>query len=252
MAVLLTLGGVIFSGFEVPDSIATGGEQALVVHKLPGGSRIIDAMGADHRDIGWSGRFRGGNAEARARLLDGYRIGGKTFLLTWSTFRYKVIVRSFEANYQQRFEIPYTISCTVLSDESAPVLTGIPGLDELIGSDIGRALGLTGSAGVFSVASAVGAVQQSVAVAGTLQNAGASTLATVAGSVFAAQQVAGAAFSVTDAALGSATSVVAGGSPVAMAASLTNQAAAFGQLDSLYQISGTLGRMGKNLAALGG
>lgn len=249
MTVLLTLGGVVFSGFEVPDVIATGGDQALVIHKLPGGSRIIDAMGADHRDLSWSGRFRGGNAEARARLLDGYRIGGKAFLLTWSTFRYRVIVRSFEAQYQQPFEIPYSISCTVLSDESAPVLTGIRGVDELIGSDIGRALGLTDSAGVASVASAVSAVQQSIAVAGTLQNAGTSTIASVAGSVLAAQQVTAAAFTVVDATLGSTTPVVAGGSPAAMATSLTSQATAFGQLDSLFQISGTLARMGKNLAA---
>ena len=80
MVVLLTLGGIIFQDFEVPDNIGIGGEQALVVHKLPGGARVIDAMGADHRDITWSGRFRSGNAEARARLLDSYRIGGKQFL----------------------------------------------------------------------------------------------------------------------------------------------------------------------------
>src|SRR5580693_6397876 len=143
MTVLLTLGGIIFQDFEVPDVIPIGGEQALVVHKLPGGSRVIDAMGADHRDIAWSGRFRSGNAESRARILDGYRIGGQQFLLQWSTYRYLVIVRSFEANYQQPFEIPYSISCTVVADESNPVLTGIPAIDEMIGSDLGNALGLS-------------------------------------------------------------------------------------------------------------
>ena len=145
MTVILTLGGVIFQGFEVPDTIAIGGEQALVVHKLPGGARTIDAMGRDDRDIPWSGRFRGSSAESRARILDNYRIGGQPLLLQWSTYRYQVIVQSFKADYQQPFEIPYSISCVVVADESTPILTGIPGIDELIGSDLGAAPRLSSS-----------------------------------------------------------------------------------------------------------
>jgi hypothetical protein len=45
MTVTLTLGGVVFADFEIPDSISSGGEQMLTVHKLPGGNRIIDALG---------------------------------------------------------------------------------------------------------------------------------------------------------------------------------------------------------------
>lgn len=249
MAVILTLGGVIFDGFEVPESISTGGEQALIVHKLPGGSRVIDAMGADHRDVAWSGRFRGGNAESRARLIDGYRIGGRQFLLQWSSYRYQVIVRSFEASYQQPFEIPYSISCTVVSDESAPILTGIPALDEVIGSDLGAALGLSDSLGVAQIATALSTTQQAVAAVNTLKNAPATSLSQIAGTLASAQQVVGATITATEGSVAGSTAIAAGGNPSAMASSLGGQAAGFGQLGQLYQLGSTLTRMGRNLAA---
>jgi hypothetical protein len=249
MTVFLTLGGIIFQDFEVPDSIGTGGEQSLVVHKLPGGARVVDAMGADHRDISWSGRFRSGNAEARARLLDGYRIGGRQFLLQWSTYRYRVVVKSFEPNYQQPFEIPYTISCLVVSDESAPVLTGIPGIDAIIGSDLGAALGLSDSLGVAQIATAVATAQQAISTVTTLKNAPASSLANITGTLAAAQQAVGATVTATGVTLSTAAPIAAGTDPASLAGSLTSQASGFGQLSQLYQLSGTLTRMGKNLAA---
>lgn len=249
MTVLLTLGAVIFSGFEVPESIRIGGEQSLVVHKLPGSGRTIDAMGADDADIPWSGRFRGGSAEARARQLDAYRKSGAPILLQWSTYRYRVVVRSFEANYQQPFEIPYSVACTVVTDESAPILSGIPALDELIGSDLGNALGLSDSLGVAQIASGVATVQQAITAAGTLQGASTSSLAGIVSNVASAQQAVGASITAAESSLASSTPIVAGGSPAAMSSSLSAQASGFGQIAQLYQISSTLTRMSKNLAA---
>lgn len=249
MAVTLTLGNVVFQGFEVPDTIRIGGEQALVVHKTPGGARTIDAMGADDSDIPWSGRFRGRSAESRARVLEGYRKSGQVLLLRWSTYRYKVIVQSFRPDYQQPFEIPYAINCAVVSDESAPVLTGIPGIDELIGSDIGRALGLSGSLGLVQVATAVTAVQQAVNSVTTLRNAPASSLADIAGLIVAAEQSVGAGIGAANGVVASAAPVVAGGDPSLMAASLARQSSAYGQLTQLYQLGSTVTRMRKNVQA---
>ena len=249
MAVILTLGSVIFSGFEIPESIRIGGEQALVVHKMPGGARTIDAMGADDADIPWSGRFRGGNAEARARQLDAYRKSGQRLLLHWSTYRYQVVVQSFHADYQQPFEIPYQIACTVLADESAPVLTGFPAIDELIGSDLGAALGLSDSLGVAQVATAISTAQQAITAVGTLKNADSASLAQISGTIGAVQQAVGATITGAEASLAGSTPVIAGGSPAAMASSLTSQSSGFGQIAQLYQLSDKLVRMGKNLAA---
>ena len=249
MTVTLTLGGIVFQDFEVPDSIRIGGDQALVVHKLPGGARTIDAMGADDADIPWAGRFRGREAESRARVLDGYRKTGQVLLLRWSTYRYRVVVQSFKADYQQPFEIPYSVNCTVVADESAPTLTGIPGLDELIGSDLGRALGLSDSLGVAAIGTALATARQAVATVNTLRNAPASTLTGIAGTLSVAQQAVAATVTAATSVVTSAAPVAAGGDPASMAASLSNQSSAFGQLNQLYQLGSTVTRMTKNLLA---
>lgn len=57
MTVILTLGPVLFQDFEVPEKISVGGEHSLVVHKLVGRARVVDAMGRDDA------------AKARARRL---------------------------------------------------------------------------------------------------------------------------------------------------------------------------------------
>ena len=49
--IALTLGGVVFADFEIPDSINFGGEQVLSVHQLPGGTRVIDALGPSDAEI---------------------------------------------------------------------------------------------------------------------------------------------------------------------------------------------------------
>src|SRR5258708_34428670 len=99
MAVVLTLGPLLFTDFEVPESINVGGKQIRVVHKLVGGDRVIDAMGRDDDDIVWSGRFRGSAAEIRARLADFLRVQGQPLVLAWSTYRYLVMV-GFKADFK--------------------------------------------------------------------------------------------------------------------------------------------------------
>ena len=76
MATSLSLGDVLFADLEVPDHITFGGEQALTVHKLVGGTRIIDAMGRDDMPLEWSGWFMGAEALSRARYLETQRIAG--------------------------------------------------------------------------------------------------------------------------------------------------------------------------------
>src|SRR4051812_44013109 len=103
MTVTLNLGGVVFQGFEIPESINFGGAQQLVVHKLPGGGRVVDAMGPDDADIRWSGRLRGSSAEQRAILLDFMRRQGNKVLLTWSLHRYQVVIKEFAADFRQSY-----------------------------------------------------------------------------------------------------------------------------------------------------
>ena len=42
---ILQLGDFQFQQQEIPESIPFGGEQALAVHRLVGGVKVVDAMG---------------------------------------------------------------------------------------------------------------------------------------------------------------------------------------------------------------
>ena len=118
MAGHLLLGPVLFRDFELPERISWGGAQRLNVHRLPGGARVVDAMGRDDAPIAWSGVFTGEDGAARARLLDLMRAEGGVWPLTWDSFLYSVVIQAFAAQYERVNWLPYRIVCTVLRDEA--------------------------------------------------------------------------------------------------------------------------------------
>ncbi len=160
----LTLGPVAFAGFELPSSITVGGRQRLAVHRLPGGLRIIDALGPDPADINFSGIFTGPDAADRARLLDVLRVAGETLPLAWDAFIYTVIVESFEADYRSPWWVPYRLSCTVLRDEAASLTTAAIELAPTLSVDLlsagsfaataSAAIGVSGATTVGTAANA--------------------------------------------------------------------------------------------------
>jgi hypothetical protein len=131
---VLTLGNVLFRGFEIPSKLtgAIGGKQALGKHKLIGGARVTDVMGNDPDDPAWEGRFRGADAVSRAQTLDAMRAAGQEVLLTFGSIQYTVVIEEFVADYMQSYEIPYRIRCyiTVVNTVAAQ-----PSLDSLVASD---------------------------------------------------------------------------------------------------------------------
>ena len=118
----LLLGPVTFREFEISAGVGFGGKQRLVVHQLPGGTRVIDALGREDREITLSGIFSGSDATLRARLLDEMRALGTSLPLTWDIFFYRVVINEYVADYQNRFWIPYRLSCTVLRDEASELI----------------------------------------------------------------------------------------------------------------------------------
>lgn len=146
------LGPVAFSGFEVPERITFGGKQTLVVHTMPGGSRIIDAMGPDDAAIKWSGVFSGANAAARVRTLERLRRSGSRLQLSWDAWRFEVIIQVFEADYENANWIPYKIELCVMP--SAPNL-----VTDWLAAAVAPALAVTLAAGA--------ALDQQIAAAGT-------------------------------------------------------------------------------------
>ncbi len=266
MAVTLTLGSVVFSEFEIPESINFGGEQMLVVKKLPGGNRVIDAMGPDDDDIHWSGRFRGPSGEERALLLDHMRRQGNKVLLSWGPHRYQVVIKEFKPDYRNAYEIPYSIACTVALDEVQALASLAIGFAEAMVGDLLKATGLgnqIGSAAINTALTGVGTALSNyqagvpsttnlltaatAPVEGTLLNGLMISIGGAQAATDAATTSVGAAINTT----GSIAGVSAGGSPAAMAGALAAQAGAFGQLDLLNQLSSTLGRMSTNTSNAG-
>ena len=128
MSSYLLLGPVLFQDFELPERISWGGKQRLTVHRLPGGTRVIDALGRDDKEITWSGVFSGSGGSGRARTLDLMRADGSVWPLTWEAFFYSVVIASFDADYSRSNWIPYRITCTVLRDEAEALVLAVASL----------------------------------------------------------------------------------------------------------------------------
>jgi hypothetical protein len=157
----LMLGPVVFGAFELPASIGFGGRQRLAVHQLPGGDRVVDAMGRDDAPICWNGAFSGPDATPRALMLNLLRAQGAALPLTWDVFAFTVVIAEFTARYDRQNWIPYRITCSVVADDSFPsVILGTPVLSSILGD-----LAIAGGAGLVNVAAATSALGATDALA---------------------------------------------------------------------------------------
>lgn len=116
----LTLGGVQFKSFEIPDSIKAGGAQVLETHKYGGGQRSVDAFGPDDDAISWQGAFLDSDAEARCQQLDSLRKAGAPVDLSFGSFSYSVVIKAFTFDYTKFYWINYSLSLEVVTDNVQP------------------------------------------------------------------------------------------------------------------------------------
>jgi hypothetical protein len=138
MADVLMLGGIAFDDFSTPTEMMGGGNQAMVVHKLPGGSRVIDTLGPDEANIVWNGFFFGDDAFANVLALDGMRAAGEVLPLTWGGQFRSVIIDTFYYRVRRMpVWVKYEISCTVYQNPALGNLSPSAGsIDSLVGSDL--------------------------------------------------------------------------------------------------------------------
>ena len=146
--VALLLGPITFQEFEIPSGINFGGRQRLALHRLPGGFRVIDALGRDDAQISFAGIFTGADATLRARSLDELRVAGIALPLTWDVLFYTVLISDFHADYRNGWWIPYGITCTVLQDEASALLQPVVSIATAALADIGSAINLASNGGV--------------------------------------------------------------------------------------------------------
>ena len=132
----LIIGTLILEGYEVPSRITVGGAQAVMIHKLPGGGRIIDAMGADEGAITWRGVFVGPDAAQRARSLDTMRVQGIPQVLSFGDYTFNVIVVHCEYDYQNRGAvISYRVRTEIVPNPYS-LTAAPPGLDLALQDDL--------------------------------------------------------------------------------------------------------------------
>src|SRR4051794_279203 len=137
----LSLAGVTFDSYSTPRRIMGGGNQAMVVHKLPGGSRAIDTLGPDEADIVWDGQFYADDAFDTAVLLDSIRAAGQVVPLIWGGQTRLVIIAQF-IYHARRFPnwVEYSVACTVSHNAALGNLSAAPSsIDTLISSDLSTA-----------------------------------------------------------------------------------------------------------------
>jgi hypothetical protein len=228
----LLLGPVFFLDFEVPERISFGGGQRLAIQRLPGGGRVIDAMGRDDADLVWSGIFTGPDAADRARLLDALRVQGAVLPLTWDAFFYSVVIARFEAEYAHANWVPYKLTCTVLRDEAASAAA--PGSD-LAGSVLAD---LASASGAIDTGAATVAI---TAAEATSRGTAGYAAATVAVSALATQL--NTTIATNETTLSAAS--------LATAAGLTQAADAAGTLAAATRARGYVARATVNLANAG-
>jgi hypothetical protein len=249
----VTLGDFTFQAWEIPESITWGGAQRMAVHKLPGGERVIDSMGRDDAEITWSGIFLSSDASDRADQLDQMRVEGQELELIFAGRNYSVVISNFRAEQRKINYVPYSISCTVLVDESGALNEDNPSLLSSITSDINDALGFDLSGALSDVQSTIQKVQgplltvtglvaggpAAAKIAGVLGSAssavsGASQLAN--DNIYGLGTLAGAAGNITG-----STTITGAIDGVRSAVTLTQQAA------NLVGANGFIGRAVKNL-----
>lgn len=250
----LVLGDFQFGAMEVPAEIPFGGSQRMNVHELVGGTRVVDAMGRSDRPLAWSGLLLGSSALDRARALDALRAGGQQQVLTWSAFSYLVVVREFQATFQRAYQIPYTISCEVVADQTSPLnSSGVLPVDQAISDDSTAATTLAGAVGDSTLSGLMTTLNSAISAVSSFATAAQSTINSVLAPLAAVQ----ARVQVLITSVGNTVRNVStfGGvlpnTPVAQAAAaLTGQVTSMTQLTTLVQLRNVLGRMGSNLGAI--
>lgn len=254
-ATTLTLGSVTFADFQIPDSIAWGGDQKTVIHDLVGDKRVIDVMGREDADLEWSGIFLGKTALDDARSLDAMRIGGQPQALAWDELSYSVIIKSFRPDYRKRNYIPYRIICEVISDRSQPAAgASDPTTDDMVGDDMDTCSGLVSDVGDSTLTGLFGTLQSAVSAVTSIASATTGQLASMLDPLGVVQgqvsNLQNAAMNVvTDLPGFAGVQVGIPGEQSAMA--LSASASAMISLDPLNQLSSFLGRIQTNLSAVG-
>ncbi len=245
----VVLGSVVFEGHEVPSRIGVGGAHAVTIHRLPGGGRIVDAMGVDDGAISWGGFFTGPFAAARARVVDAMRQSGELVGLSFGDYAFNVVVVHFEYDLQDRGAlISYRIRTETVPDTVAPAEDVQADLASSLSADIASAVAALSGFALAAAQTALASVSSAVALPGPVTSP-----ANLAAADLALQSAGGA---LRGSIIGSASALpTAGDSPtlgITTGGGLSAATAAAGSLAAATQAAGYVNRSQGSLNQLAG
>jgi len=187
---LFILGDIVLGYVEVPESFNYGGEQLQDVMQLPGGQRIVNVLGRSDHDITFSGMFWGSTANERARALDYLRGNGDEIEFIFGEFVYLVVIKSYSPNFEKFYQVPYTITLTVVKDLTLPVpFAEGNSYNTAVNDDLQYILGLAGQTGSNELVSAINSLSSSISSAGNLGAASQDQLNSIIGNIQNSQSI---------------------------------------------------------------
>ncbi len=103
------LGGIVFTGTEVPEQLNDlGGDQLLAVHEFPGGQRTLQSLGAfPPPEIHWTGLLVGPTAFSRSFAIDRLRVAGAPINLSYGGWVWNGVLRSYLATVVNEWLVRY-------------------------------------------------------------------------------------------------------------------------------------------------
>jgi hypothetical protein len=175
--IYLTLGGVTFQDFEVPERITFGGRQRAAVHELIGGGRVVDVLGGQPAEIVFSGIVSGADASSRAQSLEAACAAGLVLPLGWDAFYYNVVIGEFVADFKKSYWIPFEICCLVIADITTVAASLPVAAASLVSADLSTASLWAAQAGLAGqVFTAAGAAAANRACSSAVSEVGVSVL----------------------------------------------------------------------------
>nr|WP_294527298.1 hypothetical protein [uncultured Rhodopila sp.] len=174
------------------------------------------------------------------RAIDNFRLTGEVVWLTWDSFRYQVIVKSFIADYYSPWWISYQIVCMIAHQDGAADLQTLA-LSALVSADFAEAVAAASGTSIQLGSLQAALSSTNALTAGTSDRAQA--LATVASSRVAIGLQITAQSAVLALPFGASSAVSAYGS------ALQSTVASAGALAAAVNTNAYVGRIGSRLSA---
>lgn len=147
MALVMSIGSVVFADFEVPESLESlGTKQAHKKREFPGGTITIRNLGAFPLPLSWRGYLTGPTAFDRMAELQRLAATGQSVKLAYGRVAWQGEVIEFDARPRHEFLIPYTIHFEPTKDLSGigTVPAGQPSPESQLSTQQGALVGQQG------------------------------------------------------------------------------------------------------------